>query len=993
MRNTLLFCFLLLFSYSVNAQRVRCNTFESLQDFRAKNPRAETDAQFEYWLNQKIAARQGQRTNAYYTIPVVFHVVHNGEAVGFGSNLSAAQIQNQLNQLNADFANLSGSLYTAAASTQIQFCLATIDKNGVPMPEPGINRVDRNAMGWSAPPYSGLSSTSFIDMTIMPTTIWNPYNYFNIWTMDLSGGLLGKATFPTSSTLDGLTSGETDAHAGVFVAYQSVGSSCAPGSFGSGAGLGRTLTHEAGHFFGLRHIWGDGTCATDYCEDTPPQDQRTAGCPGVGAANNCAAAPGPKMFENYMDYTDDGCVNTFTADQVSRMQTVMLNSPRRMTLASSATCSGGAVNAIRFNYVCASVPETRVVTACPDYRDVLVNINVQSAANGAATVNFIKSGGTATDNVDYTVIPSSITFANGESTPKTIRIRIWDDGVAEPIETLTLGYTISGTGVVAGSNNQSFSLLILDNDQVPVISNVNVPFYSENFESGLNGWQGFVFGTAGPNRWTVSNTGSAGITGNAGHITNNTTTRPYFYDITGTSNSLLRSPLINGMGKFNASLSFKYICEGEVWNGQAVDYGTIMYSLDGSSFYTLKDANGSDIIFQGKSVVTAVNNLDLPAELDNTTFYLGFRWVNDNTDGINPPFLVDDIELNTTGNATEGELNHTGTKNIFSNQDVYIQSTNDNQIIARIRQASANIGCLTATVAQAGTGMVGVTTNAGSFQRTQKVITLVPSTANATVTYLASLYFSAAELAAWGVNKTNLKILQVKDGVSLNSTLTSANAKVVTPLFVNEDVANGVIEYIGNFTGFSQFMLVSPNFILPVNLMTFEAQPAKRSIGLTWKTATERNNKGFHIERSTNGADFTAIGWVKGVGSTDNASSYNFTDNFVQPNTVYYYRLKQEDFDSRVQLSVIRQAKINENSLVVTVSPNPVKDQLKIFVAGRQQPSDVSLVNVEGQTVGRWKNANLASPYTINVSRFARGHYTLVIHLAEGDVSEQVILQ
>ncbi|HEY0041312.1 MAG TPA: M43 family zinc metalloprotease, partial [Flavisolibacter sp.] len=640
MRKTLLLSFLALFSFAVKAQYTRCNTYESLQDYRAKNPRAETDAQFESWLNQKIAARQGQRTNAYYTIPVIFHIVHNGEAVGSGRNISAAQIQQQLNQLNADFANLAGSQYGVAATTQIQFCLATVNAGGTLLPEPGIERIDRNVMGWTAPPYAGQSSTSYVDLTIMPNTIWDPNRYFNIWTIDLSGSLLGKATFPVSSGLPDLLGAETDTHAGVFVAYQSVGSVCTPGSFGAEAGLGRTLTHEAGHFFGLRHITGDSNCGDDYCEDTPSQDALTSGCPGAGTLNNCPISV-PKMFENYMDYTNDACVNTFTANQVARMQTVMLNSPRRATLPGAGSCSGGTSNAIKFNYVCATASETRVVTACPDYRDVVVNINVQSSANGSATLSFIKSG-SATDNVDYTIIPSSLTFANGESTPKTVTIRIWDDGVAESTETLTLGYTISGSGVVAGSANQSFSLTITDNDATPVISNTgSTILFSEDFSSGGVGWaSGSLLATPGANVWTVSGNGGAGITGNAAHITNSTSTRVYEYTITSTSSALLLSPAINGVGKSNATLSFKYKVEGEISGSTLFDYGTIMYSLDGSSFTSVTDAGGNPINLQGTSVATTISNIDLPDAVDNKTFYLGFRWRNDNTDGTNPPFLI-----------------------------------------------------------------------------------------------------------------------------------------------------------------------------------------------------------------------------------------------------------------------------------------------------------------------------------------------------------------
>jgi hypothetical protein len=188
-------------------------------------------------------------------------------------------------------------------------------------------------------------------------------------------------------------------------------------------------------------------------------------------------------------------------------------------------------------------------------------------------------------------------------------------------------------------------------------------------------------------------------------------------------------------------------------------------------------------------------------------------------------------------------------------------------------------------------------------------------------------------------------------------------------------------------------MLVSSNAVLPVGIITFDAQAGKKHIDLSWKTATERTNKGFYIERSSNGTDFTSIGWLNGAGTTSNESSYQFTDNFVQPNTVYYYRLRQVDFDNRSNLSAVRQAKISETALVVSLSPNPAKDQIKLFVSGVLMPADVSLVNAKGQTVGKWHKVNLNSPYSINLNRFAKGYYTLVVHLAEGDKTEPVIIQ
>jgi hypothetical protein len=101
---------------------------------------------------------------------------------------------------------------------------------------------------------------------------------------------------------------------------------------------GRTTTHEIGHYLGLIHIWGDGnSCSdpinTDFCLDTPKQGEFTSGCP-TAALPSCTSGV-PKMKENYMDYTNDGCMNIFTQDQKKRMRIVLRNCIRRKSLLTS----------------------------------------------------------------------------------------------------------------------------------------------------------------------------------------------------------------------------------------------------------------------------------------------------------------------------------------------------------------------------------------------------------------------------------------------------------------------------------------------------------------------------------------------------------------------------------------------------------------------------------------------------------------------------------
>jgi gliding motility-associated-like protein len=155
-------------------------------------------------------------------------------------------------------------------------------------------------------------------------------DYLNIWVCDLTD-YYGYAQFPLS-TLPGiensLTNRLTD---GVIISYKNFGS-IDYGNFDLDPAYnkGRTAVHEVGHFFGLRHLWGDavGCGGTDYVIDTPSQSSQTSGCP-IHPQPDCSTA---KMFQNYMDFTDDACMNMFTKGQVDRMRIVLENSPRRASL-------------------------------------------------------------------------------------------------------------------------------------------------------------------------------------------------------------------------------------------------------------------------------------------------------------------------------------------------------------------------------------------------------------------------------------------------------------------------------------------------------------------------------------------------------------------------------------------------------------------------------------------------------------------------------------
>ncbi len=287
----------------------------------------EYEAQFSKLKKDYLSRTKSTDANLI-TIPVIVHVIHNGEAIGNGANISSAQVISQIEVLNEDFRRKQGTdgfnSHQDGADVEIEFALALRDENGNKLAEAGIHRVDGNMTYWE---------NEEIEKILKPQTIWDPNKYMNMWTLNFGGdmeSILGYAQFPSLSGLDGMqTNGGLSTTDGVVIGYKYFGR---VGEVAAPYDGGRTTTHEVGHWLGLRHIWGDGDCsADDYCEDTPNAGHPNYACEPI---NSCGFF-GDDMIENYMDYTNDACMNIFTQDQKERMQVVMELSPRRKQLLES----------------------------------------------------------------------------------------------------------------------------------------------------------------------------------------------------------------------------------------------------------------------------------------------------------------------------------------------------------------------------------------------------------------------------------------------------------------------------------------------------------------------------------------------------------------------------------------------------------------------------------------------------------------------------------
>lgn len=311
-----------------NSSYIRCVTTEYEKFLQEKNPKRSTNAQFENWFAPLIKQYKTMRTTSQsagiITIPVVVHVIHSGQDIGIAPNITDAQVQSQITVMNEDYRKMINTpgfnTNPVGADTQIQFALAQQDPTG--NPTNGIDRVRFCQNSWA---------DTEIELTVKPATIWDPSQYMNMWSVDFSDNdILGYAQFPDASGLLGLDASGGNANTdGVVANYTSFGS-INHGSFFLNAPYdkGRTMSHEVGHWLGLIHIWGDTTCGTDYCADTPVHHDSNFDCPTVV---NCDAN-GNEMVENYMDYTDDACMNIFTQNQKDRMVVILNNAPRRSSL-------------------------------------------------------------------------------------------------------------------------------------------------------------------------------------------------------------------------------------------------------------------------------------------------------------------------------------------------------------------------------------------------------------------------------------------------------------------------------------------------------------------------------------------------------------------------------------------------------------------------------------------------------------------------------------
>lgn len=316
----------------IQSQSIRnCGTVSHLE-YQKKNIPGLADKiiQQEINISKGVKSYKSQHKGAQVTyIPVVFHVIYSSSI----NNISDAQIQSQLDILNQDFRRMNSDTAITpadfkpiAADVEVEFCFAHQDPDG----------------NWTDGVTRTQTSKSVFEMNTDDAKFtsqgghdaWDATKYLNIWIVPMisdngSFGILGYTQWPGGNW-------STD---GVVIGYNYIGNI---GAAAAPFDLGRTATHEIGHWLGLSHIWGDdnGACwGSDDIDDTPNQAAYNFYCPShpsISCSNE------GDMFMNYMDYTDDSCMNIFTQGQKARIKTVI--DSIRYEIKTSGKCQANAIH-------------------------------------------------------------------------------------------------------------------------------------------------------------------------------------------------------------------------------------------------------------------------------------------------------------------------------------------------------------------------------------------------------------------------------------------------------------------------------------------------------------------------------------------------------------------------------------------------------------------------------------------------------------------------
>ncbi|MEQ1733173.1 MAG: M43 family zinc metalloprotease [Bacteroidia bacterium] len=491
---------------------ISCYSEEHRAEMAKKDPsldikRAAYEAEIDAYIANNATQKQAQAVTKI--IPVVVHVLH----VGGTENISKAQIDDQIRIMNeaysftnANKTNIPAQFLPICGSANIEFRLAKLDPNG--NCTEGVTRT-----------YTSLTNQTANRDDVKKVVYWPANKYLNIWLVKgiesgsggTSGIILGYSQFPGTGPLT------TD---GIVVRHDYFGTI----GTANAADLGSTMVHEIGHWFNLRHIWGDAPCGNDLVADTPIHEGANQSfCPSYPwhANNTCGAGADGEMYFNYMDYTTGGCQAAFSIGQGTRMNAALNSSTSGRSNLWSATnmTATGVLNATT---PCAPKAEYTPT----NYKTICVGGNVIFNDNS------------------YNGIPTSYAWTFQGGTPAT-SIKSTDTIVYNTPGVYDVTYTATNaTG--ASTITKTGYIIVLDN-----ANGTPAAVYGDGFETPSTFAQNWIVINKDGDLAKFQNTGTTGYSGTRSMMLNNYVSNSKMSDE-------VISPAIDFTGVTNATLNFRY---------------------------------------------------------------------------------------------------------------------------------------------------------------------------------------------------------------------------------------------------------------------------------------------------------------------------------------------------------------------------------------------------------------------------------------------------
>ena len=691
--NPILILVYLFFANTLLAQTKRhCYTDEKMQQELAKNPHLKQKMEAIESFTKRVSKRMNRATNNnIIKLPVVVHIIYNSSK----ENISEAQIKSQIDVLNEDFRRTNSdktNKWSQAADVGIEFYLAKVDPNG--NPTSGITRKYTTKKSWGTGNDMKRSSKGGVDA-------WNTSEYLNMWVCNIGGGTLGFAYYP----------GATVTYDGVVMSPQYFGSSDKGSGFYLAARFdkGRTTTHEVGHYLNLMHIWGNGCGSDDKVSDTPSSDRANYGC-----SSNHYSCGSLDMVENYMDYSDDSCMNLFTLGQKNRMRVLFEPGGARRSLALSDK-TGGNTNCL------ASVP---------------VSVNISSISSTGAIVSW-SSISEVTYDVRYRQSGTSSWIVRSVS-DASIKLKELKNETQ---------YEVQIRSKCTNGSISSYSRIVNFTTNKGTVSSCSETVrdfpYNQGFESGF-GWTQLL-GDNG--NWTrKSGSTTSGSTGPSSAIEK----RYYMYleastrgfgSIGSNATAILESPCFDLSSVTSASFGFKNHMYG-------VHMGTlrVQASTDGSKWKDIWTASGD------KGNQWNTTSLDLSSYLGNK---LKLRFVGKTGRDYKSDIAIDDLSLTTSGAASDGQA----------------PTTPSNLSASNITQTEATLSW---TASSDNTGVIGY----NIYQGSTKIATVTETSYKVTGLKANSRYkFSVKAIDKAGNESASSNLLTVlTDAVSINYCTSKGNS-------------------------------------------------------------------------------------------------------------------------------------------------------------------------------------------------------------------------